>query len=383
MQSSQQPVSDPQGELAGLPLHFKVSSDSHSLGDFRTPDDLYNKERAEKLKQSIIVDSQKILHEYGNLIRKVYTILSSRNVDYEEVKMVTLFMKQLSSSLDMPEVEQSRSLISLMTSFHRYTSWFNYELIKIIAQDFGGEDGKAAIDNYEDLLKQFMSKNIFEFPQFMGNQTLPSSFHEFTLKIEEKYEHATLQDLALIKAKAVQLIDIEPHRLLLKSVERGCILITWWIPSQYVTHVTHKLTTQNLSALKVISFSIAGKIFDVNINWDYTSTQLDMPHSEAIVELCRCYPQLSQGAPSTLTLYSSSHTLNDFKLQSMNGSKALSCRSSVNLSPAEVQCSYSINELQANCIKKLGDPPRNRSAFGRFKDFILRKGTVIQYSYIN
>ena len=255
------PYNDMQGGMI-QPFH-KTSIASQSLGDFRTPDGLYNKEKAEKLKQSMLVDSQKILHEYGNLIRKVYTILSSRNVDYEEVKMVTLFMKQLSSSLDMPEVEQSRSLISLMTSFHRYTSWFNYELIKIIAQDFGGEDGKAAIDNYEDLLKQFMSKNIFEFPQFMGNQTLPSSFHEFTLKIEEKYEHATLQDLALIKAKAVQLIDIEPHRLLLKSVEQGCILTTWWIPSQYVTHVTHKLTTQNLSALKVISFSIAGKMFDV------------------------------------------------------------------------------------------------------------------------
>lgn len=73
------------------------------------------------------------------------------------------------------------------------------------------------------------------------------------MKIDEKYLSASLQDLALIKAKAVQLLDIEQFRLLLRSVEERCILTTWWIPSAYTSDVFHKLTTQDFSALKVIS----------------------------------------------------------------------------------------------------------------------------------
>ena len=241
-----------------------------SLGDYVAAD-MHNRKKAESLKYRIVVESENIIRKYGEFVMKVLHILLSNNTDYRLVQMQTLHMSPISnSSILMPGVKDSNDLIGIFTAFHQYTSWFNYELIKIVAENFGGAVGKAAVVEYEALLKQFTNRFIFECPLFMSS-TIPPNYDGFTMKIDENYFTSPAQKLTLIKARILKLTNIEPHRLILRSVEEGCIRTTWWIPSTYIPTILSKLTGQNqqLVKMKLKAFFIAGKDFDVHTTRSY------------------------------------------------------------------------------------------------------------------
>ena len=240
------------------------SNTSPSLGDFSALDMLDWKE-AEAMKHKIVVESQKIIRQYSDFVMNVYHLLESCNVDYELVKMKILHMGQPGSSVDMPEVSKSKNLKQLITAFHLYSSWFNYEVVKVVAEDFGGKEGNKLVAEYETILATFAKRFIIKCPQFMPNPTIPPHFEGFVMKVEKEYFSSTAQDLVLFKSTIVKLTGIEPYCLLLRSVEEGCIKITWLIPSVYVPLVLEKLAIswRFLAAIDVTSFYIAGKHFNV------------------------------------------------------------------------------------------------------------------------
>ena len=248
---------------------FYESNSPVMLGNFRAVEEK-DWEEAETLKYQIVTESQKIMRKYSDFVLKVCYLLEHLNASYEYVKMKILHLgcvthPVLKSATHMPEISQAKSIKELLTSLHLYSSWFNYEIVKVIAEDFGGNDGSRLVEDYELSLNEFCHKFIYECPQFMPNSKIPAGFEGFVMKVNKDYYHYTVQDLTIYKTTVVKLTGIEPCHLLLRSVEEGCIKMTWWIPSALVQSVLKTVNSHKaaLAVIDVQSVNVGGKCVDI------------------------------------------------------------------------------------------------------------------------
>ncbi len=374
-------------------LAFNSKLITNSLGD-PSAADTFNRKKAEQLKYQMVIDSEKLLRDYGNFVMKVYTILESLNTNYRLVQMKTLHMSPISSSsVCMPEVSNSNDLIGVFIAFHNYTSWFNYELIKIVAEDHGGAMGMAAVVEYEKILKKFMDRFLFQVPELMSNAKIPPNFEGFTMKIDQNYFSSSANTLPLIKARIIKLTNIEPHRLLLRSVEDGCIKTTWWIPSSYLPIILERLTTQNhqLVKMKVKAFFIAGKDFDTYSTNRRSLSLRDIPvsrlksflHLTIIILFLQNLSQESNerrnsndssNDTSTLTSYSSTHTFSDYRFRSFRRSKRTKSESSVNTSTYNTTVSHNCQANDSEMQCEATDKNKKLGILKRMKNLFSHKG---------
>ena len=216
--------------------------------------------KIEELKYQIVTESQAIIRKYGRLVFEVCNLLKRLNVSSEDICLQLVHM-----GYPIGEISQG-NLTALMTSLHSYSSWFNYEIIAVIAEDFGGNAGRQLITEYEENFKSFLNKVTYCCPQYMSN--VPQGFEGFLVKVDANFKSFTLQDVTLYKARIVKLTEVPPQCLLLRSVEEGCVLMSWFVPTNLVAQTSERMKAQMslLAQYDIVSFSIAEKRVDIRNN---------------------------------------------------------------------------------------------------------------------
>ena len=229
------------------------------LGDLQMVND-EDWRKIEELKYVIVTESQAIIRKYGRLVFDVCNLLKRLNVSPEGIYMQLVHM-----GYPIGETSQG-NLTALMTSLHSYSSWFNYEIITVIAEDFGGNAGHQLITAYEENFKMFLNKVTYRCPQYMSN--VPQGFEGFLVKVDANFKSFTLQDVTLYKARIVKLIEVPPQCLLLRSVEEGCVLMSWFVPTNLVAQISERMKAQMslLAQYDVVSFCIARETVDIQNN---------------------------------------------------------------------------------------------------------------------
>lgn len=228
----------------------------------------------EELKCQIVKDSRLIMRKYASLVLNVYRLLQRNQVPFEEVQIALLHLGCFQSRPNSPtlfpessELYRAKTIPELVCSLHAYTSWFNYDLIKFLAceEKLGGVDGQLLIGEYEAELREFFSKYIFECPQFSVECEVPPGFQEFEMKIDWDYKTCQAHQVALFKTTVSELLDIKPYALQLKSVEEGCVLTTWIVPSSIVACIVERVldNEEALSKVNVTLVRIAGKCLEM------------------------------------------------------------------------------------------------------------------------
>ena len=254
------------------------SLNSMSLGDFSVAQEVRRTHQdPEDLKCQMVKESRAIIRKYATLVLQVYRLLQKVSAPFEEVHLalITLGCTQSqpgsgpSSSPLFPgssEIAKAKNMPELVMSLHSYSSWFNYDLIKFLSEQFGGKEGVDLIAAYEDELREFFKKFVFECPQFAG-QTTPDGFTEMEMKVDWEYHNCKTQDVAIFKTTVTELLEIEPHALRLKSVEEGCVLLTWMISSSTIPHIALRLSKEAVLeklAIEQMQFvKLPGRLFEV------------------------------------------------------------------------------------------------------------------------
>ena len=136
-----------------------------------------DKQEVKKLLCKVVRDSENITKKFAQLALAVYRLLNRNKVDLEEVRTLVLFMGCCKTSLpgeqnirmfnNSNDIAEVPNLHLLIQSLRKYSSWFNYRLMKIVAEEFGGEEGKKLISDYEDELRHYFEAVIvYQCPQF-------------------------------------------------------------------------------------------------------------------------------------------------------------------------------------------------------------------------
>ena len=248
-----------------------------SSGVLAQYDELHVKQAA--LRSKVLQANSNIKMKFTKLVLDVYRLLSKKKVPIEEIRLSLLFLgcfKTSGSKASYPvvspssELSHAETIQSLIECLHQYSSWYNYGLVKFVAIEFGGEEGYMIIDEYMKNLTAYCEKIIaYQCPEFTLSSGLPSGYDYLVVKIDCDHQSKTAQDIAIFQAELSSLLNLEPEVFILKSVEEGCLLLTWAVPQSITTYIVMEMIKQQKQLAKwhVLSIKTAGKHINIQQVW--------------------------------------------------------------------------------------------------------------------
>lgn len=224
---------------------------------------------SEALRVKLAIESRHMLEYFTSFCIRVGDLLQSKGVTADRVRALLQYRlgsKNIGES-SMKQVTEARSIHSLLCAAEPFVSWFNYDLIALLARELGGEEGSKAVADYEAKFQQYLQRLVFESPPFSSITLKPSGFEELTVKLERNLEQITIQDITIFKGKLCEFLgQSDPSVFILKSVEEGCVMLTWLFPSTLVETTSTDISKNGVALLKaypIIYISVGPKVFDL------------------------------------------------------------------------------------------------------------------------
>jgi hypothetical protein len=242
----------------------------------------FDEKQISSVKRKVIHDTRNITRTFAVMVLGVYRLLKQSNTPVDEVRIMLQFLgcktsnKTGSESITMfsgsDEISESKDLTQLVECLRKYSSWYNYHLMKEVAEQFAGDEGKKLISDYEaDLRNHFISLIAYQCPGFVLEQRVPPGYTQLIVKVDWDYMSTNLQDIATFQTNLADILELEPYVFQLRSVEEGCVRLEWGLPASLESHVTDMMAEREecLKKLKILrievvsasSPSTAAKIF--------------------------------------------------------------------------------------------------------------------------
>jgi hypothetical protein len=236
----------------------------------RGPTHGLNEKQVSVLKHKIVSDTNNIITRFALMVVGVYRLLKQKKTPVDEVRIMLQYLGCLTNTapngdnsvaLFSPsdEISESKDLGRLIECLKKYSSWYNYRLIKEVAENFAGEEGKKLISDYEaELQKHYASLIAYQCPDFGLERKLPPGYTRLIVKVNWEYMSTNLQDIAVFQSNLVEILELEPYVVQLRSVEEGCVRLEYVLPATLEPHVARIMTEREecLRELEVLSLEI-------------------------------------------------------------------------------------------------------------------------------
>ena len=207
----------------------------------------------------IVEHFQSVTTCFAMMVVELYRMLKKKNAPVDEIRITLMFLgcepgkpKEENTMLfpSSAAFSEAKDIGGLIECLRSYSSWYNYRLMKIVAEEFAGDEGKKLISDYEDnLRKHYVALIAYQCPKFTLGQGLPPGYTRLVVKVDWDYQSSRLQDIILFQSSLAKLLDLEPYVFQLCSIDEGCVLLTWAIPPGLEDLVAN-LTTEQLEFLE-------------------------------------------------------------------------------------------------------------------------------------
>ena len=209
-----------------------------------------------------------ITSHFAVMVVGVYRLLKQNNAPVDEVRLMLQFLgcrttaaknEKVTLFSNSGELSESRDLESLISCLQKYSSWYNYRLMKLVAEQFTGEEGKKLISDYEaHLRKHYVTLIAYQCPEFSLDREAPHSYARLVVKVDWNYFSTNLQDITTFQSSLADILELEPYVFQLRSVEEGCVRFEWSLPAGLEPHVSHIMVVKEecLRQNRVLSLEI-------------------------------------------------------------------------------------------------------------------------------
>ena len=137
----------------------------------------------------------------------------------------------------------------------KHTSFYNYELIELIIDQFGSDDDKTELQKYLDEFRMYCTHNVFEVPaSVLHPPQSDCDDPQFALKylVEGYIDLHQVKSLCILVAEILCINSWDLHLL---SIEKGCILLRFAL-SKGVAWKVLPFTPQQHEALSRVEISL-------------------------------------------------------------------------------------------------------------------------------
>ena len=231
-----------------------------------------DEQQVSSLKYRIIKDNEAITNRFALMVLGVYRLLKQKQVPVDEVQIMLTYLgctKENSTKEDarlFPMTEEftsTKDILGLIQCLRKYSSWYNYRLVKVVAEEFADEEGKQLIASYEDdLRRHYVNLVAYQCPDFTFGENLPPGYTRLTIKVDWNHQSTLVHEIDNFQTSLADILELEPYVFLLQSVEEGCVILRWAIPAGLEPHFTNLSTQQKvcLSFHKVIYLEVASTL---------------------------------------------------------------------------------------------------------------------------
>ena len=149
------------------------------------------------------------------------------------------------------ELKEAKDITRVFEILSDYSSFFNYDIVAFIAKNLGSESDKKNLATYEAALETYCRHHVFECPSYSSRS---SKFPDLVLKVDPKVTESdkfTLKSLHRFKMKVAKALKITKHSLKVCSIKKGCLEITFQIPSHIKKAIVPLSNDQSEALLQI------------------------------------------------------------------------------------------------------------------------------------
>ena len=207
-----------------------------------------DEETRENLEGRLLFEAQQMETLFCKFVSKLRKSLESRNVNPSiignHLSLIKATTKQLQDDVSVPnlfhlirqelvKVEEIGKLFELITP---YVSFFNYDIFESIVEDYGDSEDKEKFKVYLKKFEEFCKRRATEVPSVLDGED--STTTHLRVKVEDDFKHMyTVKAIRSFRAKLCTILGITEPCLRLVSIENGCILLTFILPTFVVPFI--------------------------------------------------------------------------------------------------------------------------------------------------
>ena len=199
----------------------------------------------EELEHRLRIESKGIMQEFHILRNKFFDSIEEQKIATD--KLVEYLEDELSDCLPQRNDDsEPMTLKEVKQLIKRNSSFYDYELIKYMIKLTGIEKDKDQLKQYEEAFSAYAKRRVYECPSvFAPDDDTKTELH---VKLDSMYDKCKLEELKDFQYRLWSALKISVYVCRLKSVEKGCFLLTFLIPYN-VQEVVFPLSVEQEKAL--------------------------------------------------------------------------------------------------------------------------------------
>ena len=187
-----------------------------------------NKDELEGLEYRLKRDSKDIMMQFRILRNKFFDSIERQNITAK--KLMQYLEEEITDALRQRTVTSKPATVGNVEEFiKKNTSFYNYQLIKYMIELTGTDQDKDQLKQYEEAFSAYAKRRVFECPAEFSTSD-DDTKTELQVKLDSAYDECKLEELMDFQERLCSILTISVHLCHLRSVAKGCFLLTFLIP---------------------------------------------------------------------------------------------------------------------------------------------------------
>ena len=205
-----------------------------------------NEQAREELEHRLRVESEDIMQKFRILRNKLFDSIEEQNISVD--KLVEYIEEEISDALQQQTINSEPSTLKDVKQFiKKNSSFYDYQLIKYMIELTGTDKDKDRLEQYERAFSVYAKRRVYECPSIFS--TSDNTRSEFHVKLDSIYDECKLEELKKkFQYRLCSILGISVYVCLLKTVETGCFLASFTVPS-YIERIVFPLSAEQEKAL--------------------------------------------------------------------------------------------------------------------------------------
>ena len=203
----------------------------------------------EELEHRLRMESKDIMQEFRILRNKFFDSIEEQKIAVD--KLVEYLEEEVSDAIQQQAIDsEPMTLKEVKQLIKRNSSFYDYQLIKYMIKLTGTDKDKDQLKQYDEAFIVYAKHRIYECPStFCNSDDTDSELH---VKLDSMYDNHKLEELKDFQYRLCSILRISVYVCRLKSVEKGCFLLTFLIPC-HVQEAVFPLSIEQETALLELS----------------------------------------------------------------------------------------------------------------------------------
>ena len=187
-------------------------------------------------------DADNIDAAFSSVVLDIATSFDNRSANIDAMKLYLCSLIKARAPIENPDsmlnpfletIQSSKNIVALFTFLANFWSWFNYGLFEKLVNKFANSEEKSLMNEYEEKLKMFLERHVFEMPSSIHSPKEINGFTKLNVKLADKIRSKKASEIPMIRKRFAQVLEVEPHSLILASVKRGCVELCFLFLNKY------------------------------------------------------------------------------------------------------------------------------------------------------